>query len=392
MRNITNHEGNESQNTGRYHLTPVRTAITKSKRGTLGSSACRTAINHGDSPFVPRPASPPGEWVARRRAHLTGRLHPRGSNSIHVPAAVRRPRAHPEPPRLQPRCPTTLRAEAPGGIPLGKTTLAQSRRPYSLVPPSPCVPTTPQPPDCQAPQVSSGGEERPGGGVSAAAAPYLAQALPAGLGEGGDLSPADRRRADFPRPGGAVGGGRGGRRGKGFVSASRPPSAPARVIPLPQPPSRTLERWGGGAEGARKAPARPGSTPALPPPPPRTAHPAPRDAQPLRSPRQPAPRRQGGELRQKVDLTRREPRWPGSRPASAPPPRFARSPGEGQAVVPEDKAQRPLSICSCPRLHERVHPPPRNEPHRPATDPDPPRRLGALVPEARVGRGALSPL
>lgn len=176
------------------------------------------------------------------------------------------------------------------------------------------------------------------------------------------------------------------------MSASRPPSAPARVIPLPQPPSRTLERWGGGAEGARKAPARPGSTPALPPPPPRTAHPAPRDAQPLRSPRQPAPRRQGGELRQKVDLTRREPRWPGSRPASAPPPRFARSPGEGQAVVPEDKAQRPLSICSCPRLHESVHPPPRNEPHRPATDPDPPRRLGALVPEARVGRGALSPL
>lgn len=91
---------------------------------------------------------------------MTGRLHPRGSNSIHVPAAVRRPRAHPEPPRLQPRCPTTLRAEAPGGLPLGKTTLAQSRRPYSLVPPSPCVPTTPQPPDCQAPQVSSGGEER----------------------------------------------------------------------------------------------------------------------------------------------------------------------------------------------------------------------------------------
>ena len=33
------------------------------RAGTLGSSACCTAINHGDSPLVPRPASPPQEWV-----------------------------------------------------------------------------------------------------------------------------------------------------------------------------------------------------------------------------------------------------------------------------------------------------------------------------------------
>ena len=40
MRNITNHEGHESQNTGRYHLTPVRTAITKSKRGDKCCCGC----------------------------------------------------------------------------------------------------------------------------------------------------------------------------------------------------------------------------------------------------------------------------------------------------------------------------------------------------------------
>ena len=36
----------------------------------------------------------------------------------------------------------------------------KSQGPYSLVPPSPCVPTTPQPLDCQAPPVSSRGKER----------------------------------------------------------------------------------------------------------------------------------------------------------------------------------------------------------------------------------------
>ena len=249
------------------------------------------------APTRSAPGLPAPLQVARRGAHLTRRLHPRRSNSIQVPAAVRRARAHPEPLRLQPRrpLPTALRSEAPGGFPVGKTTLAQARRPTPWCPlPRACprpqsrsiarpprsppegrgvrelAPGAPQSPRPRAP-VGGGSPGAwgagPGGGVSAAAAPYLAQALSAGLGEGGDPGPADRRRADFIRPGEAVGGGRGGRRRKGFVSASRPPSAPARAIPLPQPPSRTLERWGGGAKGAKKAPARPGSTPALPPAP-----------------------------------------------------------------------------------------------------------------------------
>ncbi|XP_070238111.1 uncharacterized protein [Bos mutus] len=361
---------------------------------TLGSSACRTAINHRDSPFFPRPASPPQEWSPRPSAVRPRTPSPRAC-SRGVPL------------------PTTLRAEAPGGFPLGKTILAQSRRPYSLVPPSPCVPTTPEPLDCQAPQVSSRGEERartstprpepckaparvrPLGGLQALG--VQAQ------GVGSPLLPPLTSHRPSPQVS-ERGATRAPRTGAGMTCPAREAllaeeeeAGEGRALCLPRvlprlqlgpspSPSRPPELWSDGAEEPRGRGRRlrdPGPPPPCPPaphPPPRTAHPAPRDAQPLRSPRQPAPRRQGGELRQKVDLTRREPRWPGSRPTSAPPPRFARSPGESQAVVPGDKAQRPLSICSSSRLHEHVHPP--------STEPAPPPRRN---PRSAARAGSPSP-
>lgn len=58
------------------------------------------------------------------------------------------------------------------------------------------------------------------------------------------------------------------RRGKGFVSASRPPSAPALAIPLPQPPYRAREGWGGGIRGGEEGACATGAPSA-----PGTAHP-----------------------------------------------------------------------------------------------------------------------
>lgn len=137
-------------------------SITATAPSTPGRPLPRGGIFSPSAPTRSAPGLPAPLQVARLGAHLTRRLHPRRSNSIQVPAAVRSARAHPEPLRLQPRLPlpTILSSEAPGGFPVGKTTLAQSRRPSSLVPPPPCVPTTPEPLDCQPPQVSSGGEER----------------------------------------------------------------------------------------------------------------------------------------------------------------------------------------------------------------------------------------
>ncbi|XP_039730324.1 translation initiation factor IF-2-like [Pteropus medius] len=102
--------------------------------------------------------------------------------------------------------------------------------------PAPCTPQNPHP------GVFQGAGCGHGGGVSAAAAPYLVQALPAGPGGGGHqwpcrlargwVSPAGRSRRRRGRKRGGEerrGGGR-----EGFVSASRPPSAPARAVRLPQ--------------------------------------------------------------------------------------------------------------------------------------------------------------
>lgn len=101
------------------------------------------------------------------------------------------------------------------------------------------------------------------------------------------------------------------------------------------PPPTALPSSGGmgrGSEGARKAPARPG--PPAPPVPPTLRC---GDAQPLRSPGDQGPRLQGGELDQKVDLTRSELGWPGSRPASAPPPGSSQSPGRTGLLFSETR-------------------------------------------------------
>ena len=172
-----------------------------------------------------------------------------------------------------------------------------------------------------------------------------------------------------------------GRRGKGFVSASRPPSAPALAIPLPQPLGRDgAGESEGGEEGAcaTGAPSAPG-----------TAHPPLRGRAASALTRGPGTQAAGRrELDQKVDLTQSELGWPGSRPASAPPPGSSHSPRRTGLLF---SRLGPVSFLSA--HHRAAHtlaPPSRDEPRRPPADPDPPRGLGAPAGEARVG-AALCP-
>lgn len=86
-----------------------------------------------------------------------------------------------------------------------------------------------------------------GGGVSAATAPYLVQALPAGPGGGGDRWPCRLARGWASPPGRS-----GRRRGKkrGGRALCRPPALPRlqrEPSPSPSPPRGMI---GGGGEGA----------------------------------------------------------------------------------------------------------------------------------------------
>lgn len=184
----------------------------------------RGAFAPGGGNFVPGSVCPAQRPKTRAGSALgTGRAtrRARGAldtlqaspqvNSIKVPtSAATRAHPHLEPPRPQPRRPLTHSRGSPLKVP------QDPARKVTLPPsgvPTPWRPFLVRPHD---PRLSSGGEERApsstlcpqprrvparaqkspcaqgagtGGGVSTATAPYLAQALPAGLGGGGDRWP-----------------------------------------------------------------------------------------------------------------------------------------------------------------------------------------------------------